>query len=343
MKRYASAADIKVGVVGYGASFHIARHHLHEMKQAGMTAVAVADIDASRLPVAKEDFPEVETFLSAGEMLASCEVDLLAVCTPHNVHAEVALECLHAGRHVVTEKPFAVTTAECDAMIAAAKKNDVMLSTYHNRHWDGWIMNAVEKIRGGMIGDVVRIKAHSGGHNQPREWWRSSKSISGGIMYDWGAHFLEYALQLLDGNMVEVTGFAHHGFWASSVSYGDDTNEDEACAIVRFDNGQWLELLISHIDSSPKRGMLEVIGTRGNFVIQPNHWTATCHETGGLVERSGPVPPGEGWRFYENVAAHLVKGEPLVITPEYARRPIHILDLAGRSAAEGRTLPVTYP
>lgn len=343
MKRYKSAAQIKVGVVGYGPSFNIAKHHLHEMKRAGMTPVAVADIDASRLPVAKADFPEVETYLSATAMLQQSPVDLVAICTPHNVHAPLAIECLKAGRHVVTEKPFAITTAECDAMIAAAKASKVMLSTYHNRHWDGWIMHAVEQLRAGMIGDVIRVEAHSCNYACPGNWWRSSKSISGGILYDWGAHFLEYSLQILRGKMVEVTGFAHKGFWADRTAYGQDTNEDEVCAVVRFDSGQWLTLFMSSIDSSPRRGMLEVTGTRGTFVISPERWQATCQEDGGRVERSGPVPEGMSYKFYENIVGHLTQGEPLVITPEYARRPIHIMDLAGQSASQGRTLPVVYP
>jgi len=343
MKRFTYAADIRVGTIGYGPSFNIARHHLHEMCRAGMTPAAVADIDASRLPVAAADFPGVETYESATDLLANCDVDLLAICTPHQTHASLAIECMKAGRHVVTEKPFAITTAECDAMIDASRANDVVLSTYHNRHWDGWIMEAVKKIRSGLIGEVVRVEAHSCNYGKPRDWWRSSKSISGGIMYDWGAHFLEYALQLLDGDMVEVTGFAHHGVWAPLCMYGDDTNEDEASATVRFDSGQVLTLLMSRIDSTPRRGMLEVTGTRGSFVIQPHEWQATCQEAGATVERRGPNPPSESWRFYQNVVDHLVDGADLVITPEYARRPIHIMDLAGQSAREGKSLPVRYP
>ncbi|NLF17835.1 MAG: Gfo/Idh/MocA family oxidoreductase [Lentisphaerae bacterium] len=341
--RFRSAGEIRVGVIGYGASFNIARHHLNEMKRAGMTPVAVADIDPTRLPVAKADFPEVETYASATEMLARSPVDLVAICTPHHVHAPLAIECLEAGRHVVTEKPFAITTQECDAMIAAARRHRRVLSTYHNRHWDGWIMQAVEKIRAGLIGEVVRIEAHSCQYACPRAWWRSSKSISGGILYDWGAHFLEYALQILSGNMVEVTGFAHRGFWAAQTPYGDDTNEDELCALVRFDSGQWLTLFMSSIDSRARKGMLEVTGTRGSLIIQPETWEAICQEDGCRVVRSGPVPAGQSWQYYQNVVDHLVKGEPLVITPEYARRPIHIMDLAGQSAALGRSMPVVYP
>lgn len=342
MKCFARPEDIKVGTVGYGPSFQIAKHHLNQMKQVGMVPVAIADIDPERLPVAEQDFPGVRTFTSATEMLASCDVDLLAICTPHNTHAELAIECLNAGRHVVTEKPFAITTEECDAMIAAARANDVMLSTYHNRHWDGWILEAVDRIRGGMIGDVIRIEAHSCGYRKPRDWWRSSKSISGGITYDWGAHYLEYALQLLDGNMVEVTGYARYGHWAPYSGYGADTNEDEVIAVVRFDNNQMLTLFMSNIDSTPRKGMLEVVGTRGTFIIAPERWEAIVQEGGAVVHRRGPNRAGESWKFYQNIADHLTKGTELVITPEYARRPIHIMDLAGKSAAAGQALPVKY-
>lgn len=344
MKRFKSATEIKVGVVGYGASFQIAKHHLGGMKNQGMVPVAVADIDTSRLPVAEADYPGIKTYASATEMLAKSDVDLLAICTPHNTHADLAIECMNAGRHVVTEKPFAVTTAECDAMIAAAKANDVMLSTYHNRHWDGWILEAVDRIRNQrVIGDVMRVEAHSVGFRQPRNWWRSSKSISGGIMYDWGAHFLEYSLQLLDGKMTEVFGYARYGFWNEVSGYGDDTNEDEAMAVVRFDSGQLLTLFNSNVDSTGRKGMLEVVGTRGTYIIDPKGWEATVQEAGGVGYLSGKNRKDETWRFYKNIAEHLVAGEPLIITPEYARRPIHIMDLAGRSAAAGRTLPTQYP
>ena len=86
-------------------------------------------------------------------------------------------------------------------LIKEAKKQRLALSTYHNRHWDGCILKAVDEIREKkVIGDVVRIEAHMGGFGKPGDWWRTSKSISGGIMYDWGVHLLEYSLQILGGD-----------------------------------------------------------------------------------------------------------------------------------------------
>ena len=345
MKKFKRAKDIKVGVIGYGGAFNMGRAHINEMQKAGMTAVAVVEIDKSRLEVAKEDFPGIETYTSVATMLRKSDVNLITIITPHNTHAKIALQCLNAGRHVVCEKPLAITTAECDKMIAAAKKNKVVISTYHNRHWDGCILLAVKKIvKQKVIGDVIRIEAHGGGYGMPGPWWRSSKSVSGGILYDWGVHFLEYSLQLIDSEITEVMGLAKTGFWASKCSWKSDTNEDDALAIVRFKGGRWLTLHMSQIDSMPKhdRGMLEITGTKGTYIMGGGDYKLVRQTAKGPKEETGPVPPGEGWRFYQNVADHLVKGTKLVISGEWARRPIHILDLANRSAKQGRAIAAKY-
>jgi len=343
VKRFKKPSDIKVGTIGYGGAFNMGRAHLKEMQKAGMTPVCVAEIDASRLDVAKADFPGIETYTSVSQMLKESDVDLLAIITPHNTHADLTLQCLKAGKMVVSEKPFAITTAECDAMINEAKKRGLPLSTYHNRHWDGCILKAVQEIcKKKVIGDVVRIEAHMGGFGKPGDWWRTSKSISGGILYDWGVHLLEYSLQILGpAKIKEVTGFAKTGVW--QTKWGKDTNESEGQAVVRFDTGQWLTLTISSIESHPKQGWLEITGTKGSYLFEGGSYEIITHnKEGETVVRKGKNPPSEGWKLYQNVADHLVKGEKLIITGEWARRPIHILDLACRSAVKGTTLKAKY-
>ncbi len=341
MARFKKAADIKVGVIGYGGAFNMGRAHLNEMAKAGMTPVAVAEIDAARLKVAETDFPGIQTYTSVATMLKKSDVHLLAIITPHNTHAKLAMQCLNAGRHIVCEKPLAVTTEECDAMIAAAKKNKVVLSTYHNRHWDGHILEAVKRIGAGELGDLVRVECRMGGYGKPGDWWRSSKSISGGILYDWGVHLLEYALQIIGSDMVEVSGFSHSGFW--QTKWGKDTNEDESTAVVRFKSGCMLTLRITSIESNGKAGVVEFTGTKGTYVMDfPTFDLITHSDAGETVVTKGRNPAGEGWKLYQNIADHLTSGEKLIITPEWARRPIHILDLANKSAKTGRALKAKY-
>lgn len=337
----------KVGVVGYGGAFNMGRQHLTEMKKAGGVPTVVCDLDEERLRVAEKEFPGVRTYTRLTEMLELCDVDLLAIITPHNTHAPLALECLEAKRHVVIEKPMTITTAECDGLIAAAEKGNLLLSTYHNRHWDGCVLKALEIIADGEIGEVFRVEAHMGGYHGPRDWWRSRRSISGGVLYDWGVHLLEYSLQILgpDAELSEVSGYAKNGFWDAESPDPADANEDEGYVVARFKNGKWLTLSMSSVDSFPKgqeRGVLEVTGTKGTLVLWHDRFQVRRTVDGETHVREGRNPPGTQHLFYENILGTLRGETSLIITPEWARRTVHILDLGVCSAREGRALSAKY-
>ena len=89
---------IKVAVIGYGGAFNMGRHHLTEMKAAGMEPVAVAEVDNARALVALQDFPAIQIFNDVGQMLTPSDVELITIIPPHNTHAALGLQCLTAGR-----------------------------------------------------------------------------------------------------------------------------------------------------------------------------------------------------------------------------------------------------
>jgi predicted dehydrogenase len=336
----AKKTDLKVAVIGYGGAFNMGKWHLEEMQKAGMTPVAVSDLDKERLKVARKDFPGIKTYSSVSGMLNRSDADLVTIITPHNTHAKLALKCLRAGKHVVVEKPMAITTRECDAMIAEAKKRRVLLSTYHNRHWDGCIVRAAAAIGKGVIGDVLRVEAHMGRFGKPGDWWRSSKSVSGGILYDWGVHLLEYTLQLVRSEIVEVTGFTKSGVW--ETAWKGDTIEDEGYIVVRYANGAWSSLLMSSLDIAPRDGWLTITGTNGGYTFEGGTYKQTVVKKDTLVTESGNNPASESWRFYQNIADHLAGKADLVITADWARRPIHIIDMAYKSARLGKAVKAQY-
>jgi len=344
MKKYPSTSDIKVGVVGYGGAFNMGKKHLTELQSQGMVPVAVAEMDAERLEVAKIDFPGIGTFASIDEMLAGSEVDLIVLITPHNTHAELALKALKAGRHVVCEKPLAITTEEVDEMIAAANEAGVMLSTYHNRHWDGIPLTALKLLKEGQLGEVFKIDCRMGSRSQPGDWWRTSRSISGGVLYDWGVHLLEYSLQVIDSDITEVSGFAFEGYWGDKTRWGDDANEDEASAVVRFKNGARIELTITHLDSDLPPGMMRITGTEGSVTFMDPHgrYRLARQEGAERVITEGKQEETTQELYYKNVADYLTDQAELIITAEWSRRPIHILDLASQSAKAGKALPAKY-
>ncbi|GAB4457188.1 MAG: hypothetical protein OHK0029_16510 [Armatimonadaceae bacterium] len=338
----------KGAVVGYGGAFNMGKKHLTEMAASGITPTAVVELDPERLKVAEADFPGIETYTDLGEMLEKSEANVVAIITPHNTHASLAFQCLRADRHVVTEKPMTITTEECDRIIDEAHKRDLLLSCYHNRHWDGSVIKAREIVQSGEIGEVFRIEAHMGGYSAPREWWRSRRSVSGGILYDWGVHLLEYSLQIFsvsgDTELTEVSGYAQEGFWKNHSPDPDDTNEDEGYLVARFKNGKWLTMTMTSLDSYPKndRGILEVTGTQGTLLVFHDRYQIRKMVDGENHYREGKNPPGTQERYYQNIGAALRNEEPLIITPEWARRPVHILDLAVKSAKAGHALPAKY-
>lgn len=336
---------IRVGMIGYGGAYNISRTHLQQMQQAGMTPVAVTDSSGDRRRVATEEFPGIETYGSVEEMLDASDINLVVVATPHNSHAALALQCLCAGKHVVCEKPMALTTAECLAMIEEAEERGLLLSVYHNRHWDGCILHAVNLIHTEqLIGRVVRVEGHMGRHAAPTSAWRSSREISGGILYDWGVHLTEYALQLLRDSMTEITGWSSSGFWQEQSPWRADTNEDEALAMVRFKAGGLYTLRMTNLDCDPPPFAMKVTGTQGSLSFSPHgSYRLVRRQAGETFTAEGKCPESQWQRYYDNVAAALTGREDLVITARYALRTIHILDLAGRSAREGRALAVTCP
>ena len=343
MRKYKKAGDIKVGVIGYGAQFNMGKLHLEEAANVGMKPTAVVELDEQRLAAAKQDFSGIETYTSVDQMLAESKVDLVTIITPHHTHGELGLKCLRAGRHVVCEKPMAVTTAECDAMIDEAAKQQLMLTAYHNRHWDGCVLQALKVIDSGAIGEVSRVAAHMGSHKFPGDWWRSNKRISGGALYDWGVHFAEYALQMIDSQIVEVSGFSHRGHWVRKSPWKNDANEDETTAVVRFANGVWLTITMSYLDHHRKENWFEITGTEGTLLLSADRWKTVRIEGDQTMTNEGPNVASDWQRYHQNLVDHLVKGKPLIITPQWSRRTIHILDLATRSAEEGVTLKAKYP
>lgn len=331
----AEGKPLKVGCIGYGQSFKMGRLHLTSLQKAGCTPVAICDLDQKCLEIAKSEWPRVETYRSSAQMLKKSDIELVVVITPHNSHAKLAVQCLEAGRHVVTEKPFCITVKEADLMIAAAKKAKRLLSVFHNRRWDGDYMTLREIVRQGLIGEVFQVEAFMGGYGHPSYWWRSHKPISGGAFYDWGAHICDWVLGLAGGKMTEITGvFQKDRVWH------DVTNEEHCTALVRFDNGVSASIEWSHIAAAGKKRW-RVLGTKGAIEDGPegsNSFHVVSYRDGVKMDMHIPWKESLWDAYYRNVIDHLLLGELLSVTPESARRVIALIETAERSSREGKSL-----
>lgn len=334
------AKAIRCGVIGYGGAFNMGRAHAEYITQTdGLELTAICDLDTKRTEIAAQDFEGIQTFNDIAEMLVSPDVDLAVIVLPHNIHAPIAIQCAQAGKHVVVEKPMCVSVEEATQMIEAAKQNNVMLSVFHNRRQDGDYKTLREIIvEKKLLGDVFKIEVFSGGfHEQNPKWWRSSKEISGGYFYDWGAHFLDWMLGLLPGQKIEsVTGFFQKRVWH------EVTNEDHVEANVLFDSGCAANVQMSSIAHADKPRWW-VLGTKGAAVDKGGYFEVTgdFQSEGFPATLCVPYKNESEWQtYYRNISEHLLEGAELMVKPQQARRVIAVLEGAEKSSELKRSVEV---
>ena len=131
------------------------------------------------------------------------EVDLVVVSTPNALHAPMAIQTLKAGKHVICEKPFGLTTADVDAIIAASKEAGRVVQPFQQRRYEPDFRKIMELIASGLLGEIqlVRICWHS----FKRRWdWQTATSMSGGALNNNGPHPIDHAVELFGGDDPEV-------------------------------------------------------------------------------------------------------------------------------------------
>ena len=347
---YISKSDRKIrcAIIGYGPRFRWGWMHarwiggVHELSLA-----AICDRDPTCAERARSDYPEVDTYTDMREVLNRDDIDMVTVVTPHNTHASIVIECLNAGKHVIVEKPMCISVAEATGMIEAAKRNERTLAVFHNRRHDGNVRAIKEVIDQGLLGHVFHIELSACGYGNPEDGWRSRKEVSGGGLYDWGAHAIDWVLHIIPSRMVQVTGFFHKLVW-HSVS-----TEDQERAIILFENGAVADITRSSISYAGKP-LWYILGTKGaivdtgvgaikgyiNDLIGPSGGSFKLITAEGEKEIS--YKESDWVTYYVDMADHLLRGAPVPVSGENGRRVITVLETAEKSSKTGRSEDVPY-
>ncbi|HZS79458.1 MAG TPA: Gfo/Idh/MocA family oxidoreductase [Ktedonobacteraceae bacterium] len=342
----------KVAMIGYGA---IGFEHGSAISEVpGLEFSLVCDRNEERLAKARQAFPGVNTCTNLQQVVEDPAIEVVFVSTPPNTHAAISMQLLQAGKHVVSEKPFCLTTAEADAMIELAQASNLALTVYQCRRWDPDFLAIQRVLQQQTIGDVFHIETFIGGYAHPCDYWHSHEPISGGVFYDWGSHYLDWILQLVPDPVVSVRGVEHKRVWH------DVTNADHSVVHLRFANGQEAEFMHSDIAAAVKPKWY-ILGTQGAIVghwrretVKSRRWSGDLIEErlalsealpelyvytrdiqGAIHEQHLMLPESPFYPFHRNLANHLHNAEPLAVPPEESRRNITVMEAAKRSAERG--------
>jgi predicted dehydrogenase/nucleoside-diphosphate-sugar epimerase len=258
----------RVGIVGAG---YVSAHHLRALKSiASVQVVGIADLDLDKAEAAAKAFNLPGAFRSVEELLAS-GVDVVHVLTPPSFHAEVSVQALQAGAHVLVEKPMAETVEQCEQMMAAASSSGRTLGVVHSGRLDPIVKRGVEIVRSGGIGEVLSLDFHRssdypawpGGGKLPPQYRKGSYPLQ-----DLGVHGLAIAEAFLGQVTSAEIDFRSTGLDSNLVF-------DEWTARVNCERGQARLYLSWNV--RPIRSQVIVHGTRG--VMQIDCFLQTCYVT----------------------------------------------------------------
>ncbi len=313
-----------MGVVGCGAVAE--QYHLPAIAACERAElVALVDRSPARLSVLAERYAPSVTAAEADDVVDL--IDAAVVSVPNPFHAEVAIQLLRRGVHVLVEKPMALSTAECNEMIKAASASGVTLAVGLDYRFIGTSRAAKGLFDAGTVGDVQSFDMRIG---VPSNWPFASTYVlsrggaGGGVLVDYGVHVLDLLLWWLGSSEV--------------LSYEDDAMggvEGDALAQLRLANGATGTVEISR--TRLLRNTLQVAGERGRVevVLWDHEGTITLDMGHGAPPIVGAVPlepsPFEGFiavqhRQMENFVDAVLTGRPPLITGAEGRRSVEVIE-----------------
>lgn len=244
---------IKVAVIGTGA---IAPSHIDAYQTFGERCeiTALCDIYPEKAEKAKNDYSlDADVYDDHETLLKEADVDLVSVCTPPYTHADIAINSLNAGKHVIVEKPMSSSLEECDAMNKAAEQSGKKLSIIAQNRFRTPMMKLKQILETGLTGPIVHTQVDSywwRGYSYYDLWWRGTwEKEGGGCTLNHAVHHIDI-FQWMKGMPSEVTAVT------SNTAHDNAEVEDISVAICKYDNGSLAQITSSVVHHGEEQQLI---------------------------------------------------------------------------------------
>ena len=266
------ATPIRIAVVGCG---HIGRRHLGVIADEPRALLAgFCDVDRAAADRAATEYPRARRYANLREVLADREVDLISICTPHGLHAEMAIAAARAGKHVLVEKPMALNTRDAERMIAAGAANGVRIFVVKQNRFNAPVRIVKRALDDGALGRVYLAQCNVLWNRRPDYYtqsdWRGSRALEGGALHTQVSHFLDLLIWWF-GDVTSAGGLAER--LRQDIEF-----EDVGVAALKFASGTvgaltWTTLAYG----SNLEGSITLLGERGNLKVGGKYLNAIDH------------------------------------------------------------------
>lgn len=342
---------IRVAIVGTGS---ISQQHIKGYLEfpERCKIVALVDIYPEKAEEKKRRFNlvDADVYDDHKKILDRDDIDLIDICTPPYVHAEIAINSLNAGKNVLCEKPMAASLEECDAMLEAAKRNNKLLSIVAQNRYRTAFMNLKRTLDSGMAGDIVHAQIDSfwwRGHCYYDLWWRGTwEKEGGGCTLNHAVHHIDMAAWLM-GMPEEVQAVM------SNTSHDNAEVEDISIAILKYKNGALGQITSSVVHHGEEQQI--ILQGKNARISAPWKVYASTAKSNGFPERNEELEK-EIERYYKSlpearyeghtaqiadVINYFETGKNVLISGEDGKNALELITAIYKSAATRQ--PVKLP
>ena len=341
-----------VAVIGYGGQG--GWHANHALNSDVVALAGVYDILPARNAVAEEK--GIHAYASFEEVLADKNVDIVVIATPNDVHKELVIRSLEAGKSVVCEKPVEMSTASLDEMIEAANRTGSFFTVHQNRRWDVDFLAIKEIIASEKIGAPIRIESRIHGSRGIPSDWRCQAAHGGGMILDWGVHLIDQMLQLITDPIERI--------YCVNTHITNQEVDDGFRLEITFTTGvtAYIEVGTFNFVALPRFYMQCKNGSaiiedwrKPAHVVKCKYWhendVLPVQTAAGITKTMAPrdevtvdeydweKPQSDVHDFYRNVVRAIDGKEPMLITHKQVRRVMQVMEAAFES--DRTKMPIT--
>ena len=340
---------LRLGVVGLGMGRgHVDQYSKHPRGE----VVAIADLDAERLKQVGDQYGIKDRYTDAAKLFARRDIDAVSIATPNKFHCPLTVAALQSGKHVLCEKPMAMTVAEAELMRDTAARLGKTLMINFSFRFSNMSYALKQQVDAGVVGDIYfgRTVWHRRRGMPKFGGWFGLKAMSGGgPLIDLGVHRLDLALWLMGHpEPATVSGstycvIARERAEREKLPY---TVEDLAAGLIRFKNGATLIVEASWATNShdPEHMVTQLYGSKGGLVQRNvgggyNFEAEVYTEEGGNLftkhlDNAVTPAPSSMHEFLNS----LLEGRPPIATAEHGVKVQKILNALYASAEQGREI-----
>ena len=268
------------GIIGCGL---IGRKRALSICESGHAVTIMCDIDSNKARLLADEFDCGNITTHYEDVLKNNNVDVVVISTSNNLLARITLEAIRNDKHVLVEKPGAISSDELLPIIEELKEKDLIVKVGFNHRYHPAMLQAMEIIKNEDVGEIMFIRGrygHGGRIGYDREW-RADKAVSGGgETIDQGVHLIDLARWYM-GDFSKVDGFASTYFWDMEV---DDNGficlrkDDDRCAWLQVSCTEWKNLFSFEIYC--KKAKLHIEGLGGSYGVERLYYYKMLPEMG---------------------------------------------------------------